>query len=120
MDVLAFFPVVASNTNLSTSIRRQRYKLFLKYGGDVFQRVHFNLSCAVIATKEAIADTRRDCFPAFAMTVHGALSCNDGHRYEERHVEMHPVPNVALSTQVKFFQVSTIEREKMITFVRSK
>jgi hypothetical protein len=22
--------------------------------------------------------------------VHGALSCNDGHRYEKRHVEMRP------------------------------
>jgi hypothetical protein len=24
-----------------------------------------------------------------AMTAHGALSCNDGHRYEKRHFEMH-------------------------------
>jgi hypothetical protein len=43
-------------------------------------RVHFNLPCAVIARNEAIqVILLLDCFPAFAMTVHGTLSCNDGH-----------------------------------------
>jgi hypothetical protein len=45
---------------------------------------------AVIATKEAIPVCIGDCVTAFAMTAHGALSCNDRHTYQKRHVEMHP------------------------------
>jgi hypothetical protein len=47
----------------------------------------------VIGRKEAIPACIGDCFSAFAMTVHGALSCNNGHKYEERHVEMPPSVN---------------------------
>jgi hypothetical protein len=89
-------------------LRRKAGALFLTRRSGTLRRAgaHFNPSCAVIATKEAIAKagSPKQSVPALAiasclaMTVHGALSCNNGHRYEKRHVEMLPANPVHRSS----------------------